>query len=249
MAGMDEAKARLSALRPLTAEQIQALRPMWAADEVRYVYATNAIEGSSLTLGETYVVLEQGITIGGKPLRDHLDAINGKKALDYVYRLVDEGTVLTPRVLLDIHQVVVGDDEAAWGGRIRDDARFIRGSMYVPPSARRASDMLDDVFEDYRKRRDTEHPVVLAADLHFGIVHVHPFKDGNGRTARLAMNLQLLRTGYPPLAIMPPEKPEYIETLERAHHGEVEPFRAFIERLELAEIERYLKALARAYGE
>ena len=76
---MDEAKARLSALRPLTPEQIASLRPMWAADEVRYVYGTNAIEGSSLTLGETYVVLEQGITIGGKPLRDHLDAINGKK--------------------------------------------------------------------------------------------------------------------------------------------------------------------------
>ncbi|HEV2739994.1 MAG TPA: Fic family protein [Candidatus Elarobacter sp.] len=246
---MDEAKARLSALRPLTPEQIELLRPMWAADEVRYVYATNAIEGSSLTLGETYVVLEQGITIGGKPLRDHLDAINGKKALDYVYRLVDDRTALTPRVLLDIHQIVVGDDEAAWGGRIRDDARFIRGSMYVPPSARRASEMLDEVFDDYAERRDSEHPVVLAADLHFGIVHVHPFKDGNGRTARLAMNLHLLQNGYPPLAITPSEKAEYIETLERAHLGDVELFRAFIERLELAEIERYLQALARAYGE
>ena len=108
--------------------------------------------------------------------------------------------------------------------------------------------MLDEVFEDYAKRRETEHPVVLAADLHFGIVHVHPFKDGNGRTARLAMNLHLLQSGYPPLAIMPPEKPEYIETLERAHLGDVEQFRVFIERLELAEIERYLKALDRAYG-
>jgi len=221
---------------------------MWAADDVRYVYATNAIEGSSLALGETYVVIEQGITIGGKPLRDHLDAINGKKALDYVYRLVDERIVLTPRVLLDIHQIVVGDDEAAWGGRIRDDARFIRGSMYVHPSARRASEMLDEVFEDYGKRRETEHPVFLAADLHFGIVHVHPFKDGNGRTARLAMNLHLLQSGYPPLAIMPPEKPEYIETLERAHLGDVETFRVFIERLELAETERYLQAIDRAYG-
>jgi Fic family protein len=249
MSGMDEAKARLSGLRPLTPEQIESLRPMWAADEVRYVYATNAIEGSSLTLGETYVVLEQGITVGGKPLRDHLDAVNGKKALDYVYRLVDDRTVLTPRVLLDIHQIVVGDNEAGWGGRIRDDARFITGSMYVPPSARRASEMLDEVFEDYARRGDTEHPVVLAADLHFGIVHVHPFKDGNGRTARLAMNLHLLQSGYPPLAIMPPEKPEYIDALERAHHGDVEPFRTFIERLELAEIKRYLAALHRAYDD
>ncbi len=246
---MDEAKARLSALRPLTPEQIKSLRPMWAADEVRYVYGTNAIEGSSLTLGETYVVLEQGITVGGKPLRDHLDAVNGKKALDYVYRLVDDGTVLIPRVLLDIHQIVVGDNEAARGGRIRDDARFISGSMYVPPSARRASEMLDEIFEDYANHRETDHPVVLAADLHFGIVHVHPFKDGNGRTARLAMNLHLLQRDYPPLAIMPQEKPVYIDALERAHLGDVDPFRAFIERLELAEIERYLQALKRAYDE
>lgn len=151
--------------------------------------------------------------------------MNGKKALDYVYRPVDGRTVPTPRVLLDIHAIVVGDDDTAWGGRIRDDARFIRGSMYVPPSARRASEMLDDVFEEYAQRRDTDHPVVVAADLHFGIVHVHPFKGGNGRTARLAMNVHLLQSGFPPLAIMPAEKPEYIETLEKAHFGDVEPFR------------------------
>ncbi len=246
---MDEAKGRLSALRPLTPRQIERLRPMWAADEVRYVYATNAIEGSSLTLGETYVVLEQGLTVGGKPLRDHLDAVNGKKALDYVYRLVDAHAELTPRVLLDIHEIVVASSEAAWGGRVRDDARFIAGSMYVPPSARRASDMLDEVFDDYARRRESENPVVLAADLHFGIVHVHPFKDGNGRTARLAMNLHLLQHDYPPLAIMPAEKPRYIDALERAHFGDLEPFRALIQTLELGELERYLAALRQAYDE
>jgi Fic family protein len=216
----------VSALRPLTPEQIELLRPMWAADDVRYVYATNAIAGSSLTLGETYVVLEQKITIGGKLLSDHLAALNGKKALQYVYRLVDDRSVLTAALLLDLHQIVVGGGEAARGIQI-----------------------LDDAFEDYAKRRDSEHPVVLAADLHFGIVHVHPFKDGNGRTARLVMNLHLLQSGYPPLAIMPPQKPEYIETLERAHHGDIESFRAFIERLELAEIKRYLEAIHRAYGD
>lgn len=246
---MDEAQEQLSALRPLTPRQIERLRPMWAADEVRYVYATNAIEGSSLTLGETYVVLEQGLTVGGKSLRDHLDAVDGKKALDYVYRLVDERAVLTPRVLLDIHQIVVASSEAAWGGRVRDDARFIAGSMYVPPSPRRASDMLDEVFDAFARRRDSEHPVVLAADLHFGIVHVHPFKDGNGRTARLAMNLHLLQHGFPPLAIMPESKPRYIEALETAHFGDLEPFRSLIQSLERAELERYLAALRQAYDE
>ncbi len=199
---------------------------MWAADDIRYVYATNAIAGSSLTLGETYVLLVQGVIVGGKPLADYLDAVNGKKARDYVNRLIDSRSLLTQRVLLDINRIVVGADKVGCSGR-----------------------MLDEVFDDYAKRRETEHPVVLAADVHFGIVHVHPFKDGNGRTARLAMNLHLVQSGYPPLAIMPPEKPEYIESLERAHAGDIEVFREFIERLELAEVERYLKALARAYDE
>ena len=216
---------------------------MWAQEEVRYVYASNAIEGSTLTLGETLVVIEQGITVNGKPLRDHIDAVNGKKALDFVYALVDARRDLDITALLEIHELVVGAD-SGWGGRIRDDRRYIQGSMYVPPAPVRASEAIDEVFTDYRARKSTEHPVLLAADLHFGIVHVHPFKDGNGRTARLAMNVHLVQSGFPPLAIMPEQRAVYIDALEKGHFGEIGPFRQFIYSSEKAELERYLGDLA-----
>lgn len=245
-------KDLLDALRPLSSGQITRLFAHWRAEDALYVYTTNAVEGSTLSLGETVAVLEHGVTIGGKSIADHLDAINGQKAYALMLDLAQRRAKITVDVILDLHRSVVGD--ATYAGTLRDEAVYIRGSLHVPPNYVKVPHLMDEMIAEYTKGfRVGEHPVACAAKLHFRLLTIHPFKDGNGRTARLLQNLALIRDGYVPVLIGPEEKPRYFDVLQKAQIavpgvGDPTAFIEYIAVLEATSLQRYLSSLEIAHG-
>ena len=215
-------KGRLDAARPLSPSLLSRLREQL---DVEWTYHSNAIEGSSLTLRETQLVLQHGLTVGGKSLQEHLEAINHQHAIRFVEALVNEGELVTGHVVRGIHALVLRtiDDEEA--GRYRRVQVYITGSEYVPPEPVAVPGLTADLIAWINSDEAASlHPVERAALVHFRLVHVHPFTDGNGRTARLLMNLLLMREGYPPAVIRVEDRPAYYDVLDAAHGGDTEPF-------------------------
>ncbi len=229
------------------------LWPQWKAEDALFVYATNAVEGSTLTLGETVAVLEHGITVGGKPLSDHLDAVNGQKAYTAMLHLAQKHARITLETVLQLHRALVGD--VTYAGQLRDESVYIRGSLHVPPNHVKVPRLVDEMLARYDEGISAgEHPVRVASVLHFDLLTVHPFKDGNGRTARLLENLHLIREGFAPILIGPQEKPRYFEVLERSQVaipgvGDPTEFIGYMADLEKDSLERYLRSLQIAHGE
>lgn len=246
-------KSRLDALRPLGPDRIALLWPQWKAEDALFVYATNAVEGSTLSLGETVAVLEHGITIGGKPLSDHLDAVNGQKAYTMMLDLAQKRASITVDTVLDLHRALVGD--VTYAGQLRDGPVYIRGSLHVPPNHVKVSRLVDEMLARYDAGiLAGEHPVRVASTLHFDLLTIHPFKDGNGRTARLLENLHLIREGFAPILIGPDEKPRYFGVLERSQVaipgvGDPTEFIGYMADLEKKSLDRYFKSLQIAHGE
>lgn len=241
-------KDDLDQLRPLDAARLALLWPQWRAEDALFVYSTNAVEGSTLTLGETIVVLEQGITIGGKSLADHLDAVNGQKAYNLMLDLAQKRADITLETILDLHSAVVGENSPI-AGTLRDERVFIRGSLHVPPNYVKVPRLMDEMIARACDDQSTgAHPVAVAARLHFDLLTIHPFKDGNGRTARLLQNLHLIREGYVPILIGPQEKGAYFDVLQSAQIevpgvGNPDPFIAYTVGLEKTAMQRYVGSL------
>jgi len=215
-------KARLDAARPLAPSVVNRLREQL---DVEWTYHSNAIEGSSLTLRETQLVLQHGLTVGGKSLREHLEAINHQHAIRFVEALVGKDEPTTEYVVRSIHALVLRtiDDEEA--GRYRRVQVYITGSEYVPPEPVAVPGLMADLSAWLSSGEVVAlHPVERAVLAHFRLVHVHPFTDGNGRTARLLMNLLLMREGYPPAIIRVGDRPAYYDALDAAHGEDLEPF-------------------------
>ncbi len=215
-------KARLDALRPLPPSVLNRLREQF---EVEWTYHSNAIEGSTLTLRETQLVLQHGLTVGGKSLREHLEAINHQHAIRFIETLAGSDAPITEHTLRSIHALVLRtiDDEEA--GRYRRGQVRITGSEYVPPEPIAVPGLMAELVAWLNADETASlHPVVRAALAHFRLVHIHPFADGNGRTARLLMNLILMREGYPPAIIRVEDRPAYYDALDAAHAGNPDPF-------------------------
>lgn len=231
LGGVSAPARALARLRPLPPAVVARLGGVLRADELEAIYTSNAIEGSTLTLRETELVVEQGITIGGKPLKDHLAAVNLAAALQQIKDIARGGPPLTEAMALDLHRIVLTRIDDANAGRYRHDPVRIVGATHAPPNARRVPDVMAALWDDYARRADHDHPVLVAADLHERIAAIHPFIDGNGRTARLVMNLHLLRYGYP-LTIIPAERDmrlAYYEALGvAAANQDPTLFRAFV---------------------
>jgi Fic family protein len=243
-------KEQLDQLRPLSPEHIALLWPQWRSEDALFVYATNAVEGSTLTLAETVVVLEDGVTIGGKPVRDHLDALNGQKAFSLMLDLAQKRVAIDLDAVLALHRAVVGEESFA--GRLREQPVYIRGSLHVPPNYAKVPKLVDEMLARVTNAAH-EHPVVTASVLHFDLLTIHPFVDGNGRTARLLQNLYLIREGFVPVLIGPEEKSRYFDVLQRAQIavpgvGDPSEFISYMAELELRELQRYLAALKTAHG-
>jgi len=199
----DEIKLKLSACdellmkwkshRPLDMGQIRKMEEYF---RVNYTYESNRIEGNTLTMQETHLVVNQGITIGGKSMREHLEAINHSEAIDYLYDLIGRRVDFNERVLKELHYLVLKGIDRENAGKYRNVPVRIGGSSFVPAQPYLVPKLMEEVFIFYADNKDVMHPVVLAAEMHERIVTVHPFIDGNGRTSRLVMNLILLSHGY-----------------------------------------------------
>lgn len=203
-------KAELDKLRQLVGQSLQVLSEWY---DVELTYTSNAIEGNTLTRVETAIVLEKGITIGGKPLKDHLEAIGHKDALRFI-RSIAAGTEPVREVdVRAIHQLVFERVDPAEAGKYSGHARMIKGSDFVLPAAWE----LPALMSDFGQWLSNATPGPDSAfEAHLRLVTIHPFSHGNGRTARLLMNLLLLRAGYPPVVIAPEHRVGYIESLEAA---------------------------------
>ncbi len=217
---LDQKVLTLNTARPLPPASLQSLRD-WL--RVEATYTSNAIEGNALSRHETTVVLE-GMTIGGKSLRDHLEAVDHAEAFDYTYDLASRNTPFTEADLRSLHRLVLQRSQPHYAGRYRDVQVWISGSSHVPPAPVEVPALMAELFADLRAMSE-EHPVRRAALFHARLVSIHPFVDGNGRTARLASNLLLLRDRYP-LAIIQPT-PEaralYFKALQDFNEGDREP--------------------------
>lgn len=191
---VDKLKIKLDKLRPFPVEQLKNLEQYY---KVEYTFESNRIEGNTLTLQETALVVERGITVSGKSMREHLEAINHAGAVDFIMEVVKNKEPLTERLIKDIHAIVLqGIDKENAGAYRQVDVR-ISGSKHLPPSHYRLPELMEEYILFYKKNRKKMHPVLLAADMHEKLVTIHPFIDGNGRTSRLVMNLILLQHGYP----------------------------------------------------
>ncbi|HEX9060156.1 MAG TPA: Fic family protein, partial [Clostridia bacterium] len=186
----------------------------------------NALEGNTLTESETKVLLEDGLTAGGKPLRYTFEAVGHAKAYDFMFTLL-KNRAITERDILTMHQMFYESIEKDYAGKYRDMDVFISGSKYPVSETKHIQAEMDSMFQWIVKERNQFHPVVFAAQLHKRFVFIHPFKDGNGRIARLIMNTALIQDGYLPAVIPPVLRHEYIELLEKAHKDD-KPFEQFI---------------------
>lgn len=187
---------------------------------MEWTYNSNSIEGNTLNLRETIMVLKDGITIGGKSLREHFEAINHEKAIDYLYSIVNNNYVLRSIDLLHLHALVMKNIEDEFAGRIRNGAVRIVGANFTPPNASKVSDLLDELIEYVKTNPQGLDTILLSTVFHHKMVWIHPFFDGNGKTVRLAMNLLLMRTGFPPAIILKNDRKKYYEALNMANKGD-----------------------------
>lgn len=213
---INKKKAKLDVLRPLPAYTLKSLREKLFLE---WTYNSNAIEGNTLTINETKVVLE-GITVGGKTLREHLEVINHRDAIEYVEEIVQKKEPFSEWQIKNIHRLVLKgiDDENA--GVYRNQQVFIAGAKHVPPSYFLIKEKMEHLMSWYHHEGIHLHPVERGAVLHAIFVGIHPFIDGNGRTSRLLLNLELMKDGFPPVIIKVENRLEYYEALDKAHTTE-----------------------------
>ena len=210
---IDQNKARIDALRPMQGELLKQIRDYY---KIGLTYSSNAIEGNSLTETETKVLLEDGLTVGGKPIRDYYEATGHAKAYDYLYTLL-QGKTIGEEQLKTIHRLFYSQLDETKAGRYRLERVIITGSKFPVPQPAEVEARMREFAGWLAASEKNMHPVEFAAQAHKRFVFIHPFVDGNGRVARLVMNLCLLRQGYT-MAIIPPVlRGEYIALLEKAH--------------------------------
>lgn len=216
LARLNRKKEQLDALRPLPAAAVRRLQEQLM---VEWIYHSNAIEGSTLTLRETQLILETGLTIGGKSLREHFEVINHRKAIEYVETLAVGDERVNAFHVRQIHQLVLTRIDDANAGQYRSLPVRIVGVLHQPPECWEVSALMVSWTEWLNGEAAGLHPVVRAALAHHRLVAIHPFIDGNGRTARVVMNLLLLRDGFPPTIILRENRAQYYRVLAEADRG------------------------------
>ena len=236
---VDKLKTELDSKRPIPKETLKSLKE---SINLEWTYNSNGIEGNTLTLRETQVVLE-GITIGGKSIKEHLEAINHERAIIYLEDLVKDNKPITEWNIKSIHQLILKgiDDENA--GRYRRENVTIKGAVHIPPDYTKIPELMEKLILNY-ETWNKYHPIIQAALLHGELVKIHPFVDVNGRTSRLIMNLDLMNHGYNPVIVKKENRLEYYEALDKAHTtGNYTDFVKLINKLEIEMLNKYLELL------
>ncbi|GAA4040913.1 Fic family protein [Flavobacterium chungnamense] len=237
---IDALKTKLNQFRQFDSFRIaQAL-------ELEYTFESNRIEGNTLTLRETDLVINEGLTISGKSMREHLEAINHVEAITYIKQLMERNFPLNERELLSVHNLILRGIIPEDAGRYRRVQVMIKGSSHMPPQPYIVAKEMEDYFIWYEENKSKMHPVILAAEMHERLVTIHPFIDGNGRTSRLIMNLILLQNGYVIANIKGDyeTRMNYYKTLETAQtSNNKEDFLLFIAQVEKECLERYINII------
>jgi cell filamentation protein, protein adenylyltransferase len=231
-------KQQLDAMRPVSRDAFLALQKHYDVD---LTYTSNAIEGNTLTLRETAELIEHGITVGGKSLRDHLEAVDHYNAVLWMRELAAANTSIDEGVVRELHRRIIARSQPEIGGIYSTLPRRIAGSPVIFPNPAKIPQLMQE-FGERLTKVGTEPSETF--DTHFRLVAIHPFADGNGRTARLLMNLLLLRTGYPPVAVRPEDRKAYLDALEHAStHEDLDPFQTFMHQRLDGTLAEYLGAL------
>ncbi|SDH78689.1 Fic family protein [Flavobacterium omnivorum] len=211
--------------------------------ELEYTFESNRIEGNTMTLRETDLVINEGLTISGKSMREHLEVINHQEAIAYIKDLIQRNSSINEREVLSIHNLILRGIQPEDAGRYRKVQVMIQGISHMPPQPFLVAKEMEDYFIWYETNKSSLHPIVLAAEMHERLVTIHPFIDGNGRTSRLVMNLILLQNGYIIANIKGDyeSRMQYYQTLEIAQtKNNKEDFLLFIAQIEKESLERYL---------
>jgi Fic family protein len=247
LAQIDAKRAELDRQRPLSTAEAARLREYL---DLEWTYNSNAIEGSTLTRQETLVVLKHGLTVDGKPLVEHLEAINHQAAIGWVETLAGRPDPPGEPDILALHRLVLRSIDDANAGAYRQGQAYIAGSTYTPPSARAVPGRMAEHVAWLAKTGQDQaagwglHPVERAAHAHFWLVDIHPFVDGNGRTARLLMNLLLLQAGYPIAILRAEDRAAYYNALEAGHEGRLDAFLLLVAEAVDRTLDMFLAATA-----
>ena len=234
----------------LSINKQKPLKPtLWATIQeklrLEWTYNSNAIEGSTLTRGETLFFLQEGLTVEGKPFKDFLDARNHAQAIDYLYQVIKEARPITPGLIKEINALLLlgvthTDALTETGEKVKKPAtpgQYKRlpnhvlqadGTIHHYTEPLQVPDEVEKLCQWIQDHFATQHALITAAIAHYNLVRVHPFDDGNGRDARILMNLILIKKAYPPAIVKQVKRRQYLATLNQADRGELEPFLVFI---------------------
>ena len=209
-------KQHLQSSRPLPAIALNKIKESLS---IEWTYNSNSIEGNTMSLRETQMVLQEGITVKGKSLREHFETHNHDKAIDYLYSIIEDNYKLRSIDILSLHGLVLRSIEDDFAGRIRNGGVRITGANFTPPNANKVADLLDELIDFINTNPLQLNDIELATIFHHKLLWIHPFFDGNGRTVRLSMNLLLMRNGFPPAIILKNDRKKYYEALNQANNG------------------------------
>ena len=227
--------------RPLDKRTVKNIREKLYLD---LTYNSNAIEGNTLTLNETKAVLKDGITINGKSMREHLEVVNHQEAIKYLEEVIENNIKISERVIKEMHYLILKTIDTDNAGVYRNRNVTIQGTDYIPPEHYIVPQKMTDFIDWYQKESAKLNSVERAAKLHNELVKIHPFIDGNGRTARLLLNLELMSNGYPIVIIEKEDRPEYYDSVEAySTRGELKEFVELVTKKLNKSLDLYLDIL------
>lgn len=235
---IDEKKRLLDHIRPLSKSALDKLKERFI---VEWTYNSNAIEGNTLTLNETKLVLERGLTIKGKSLREHFEAINHKDAIAHLESIIVNKEPITEDLIKKLHALILKGINDSEAGIYRNVRVRILGAVFTPPDSLKIPVLISDLIGWLKTEKS--HTIEIAALAHYKLVRIHPFIDGNGRCARLLMNLILMRSGFPPAVVLNTERKKYYDRLKKADAGDLKPFVDMMAQSVERSLNLYLEAL------
>ena len=237
----DEYKAKIDAYRPLNEGAVKQIQEYY---RIGLTYSSNALEGNTLDLAETKVVLEDGLTINGKPMKDHLETLGHSDAFYELLKLAQTDTITEDNIKY-LHKLFYKRIDEENAGRYRTKNIIVTGSDIDFPKPDELANKMGEFTQNIQEMKSTLHPVEFSAMLHAKFVNIHPFIDGNGRVARLLMNLALLQAGYNITIIPPVVRADYIRAIQETNHNCFTPFVNFVSEMVLESQKEYLRIIER----
>mgnify|MGYP001193813635 CR=1 FL=1 len=239
---LEQKLEELNSCRPISKTVLAKIREHF---QIEMTYNSNAIEGNTLTLKETAWVIQEGLTIKGKPLKDHLEAKNQKEALDFLYELIDskKQNTISERLIREIHHLIVKEADADIAGQYREGNVIITGADHTPPEGFEVPSEMRELIKWINANKKKLHAIELAAIVHHKLAYIHPFWDGNGRISRIIMNIFIMQAGFPMAIILKNDRKRYYRVLSEADKGNYSPFCEFVAQSVIRSINLYLKLL------